>query len=236
MVTRGSGRDTNKTRFALNVPIVLKGKSTFDNDYVLVNKKFHNQVVSEPFLCYESGYLIETKGEVLAEIYSPYFNRTFEHFCSHLTVPYNPECEKYPDAVLCGNLIYLAHNVFTMYSRHGAQVYRDYIRTLLNLIYKKPVLKVDMPSCGRVNFTLQESKNRYVLHVLYYLPLQQGDCSVLENFPELTEVDVKILTDKKIKSVILQPQHISFDFCQNDGEVCFKIPKVKLHQIVTVNY
>ena len=56
-----------------------------------------------------------------------------------------------------------------------------------------------LPSAGRISLLHQKEKSRFVLHLLYAPPLERGRCLVIEDMPEIHNVEVSINLDKKIK-------------------------------------
>ncbi len=102
-------------------------KSTYELDYVKVGIDLSKGIVISPFLFYESAeQVLVTDGKILGEIYEPYFNRTYGHYCSHQNTPNKLEAAQYPAAVRKGNVVYLAHQICKLYFEHGAQYHRDY--------------------------------------------------------------------------------------------------------------
>ena len=67
-----------------------------------------------------------TSGTPLGEVYDPYFNRTYEHFCSHQHAPARPEPSGFHCGVQKGPVMYLAHPVFRLYAELGAVAHRAY--------------------------------------------------------------------------------------------------------------
>ncbi len=58
---------------------------------------------------------------------------------------------------------------------NALKLHRELVKNAIDLLYTSPMLKVNnLPSCGRVSFLKQESKNRYVAHLLYAAPYQEA--------------------------------------------------------------
>lgn len=77
--------------------------SSADKDYIRCDV----DEVTTPFLSYSSAYKVKTDGEVLAQVYEPYFNRTLRHFCGHKNTPYTVESADYPALVKKGRVFVL---------------------------------------------------------------------------------------------------------------------------------
>ena len=126
--------------------------------------------------------LPKDNAEVMADIFEPYFNRTIEHYCSHQKTPYKEKKADYPAVVRSGNCIFIAHKLDSMYHNYGSRIHRDIFINCLNLLYKNPIIEVDLPSAARINLLHQANDRRFVLHLLYSTPIKRGIASVIEDF------------------------------------------------------
>jgi hypothetical protein len=237
VLTGESGLDENLEKFLVDVGLLYLGKSEYDIDYTKVKPIIEDGIVNSPVLFYSPAYIVSAPSwEVLSEVYTPYFNRTYAKYCSHKNTPNKLEPEAYPGAVLKGRVLYIAHKIFKMYKEFGAQHHRDYFINALKLIYNNSAVKVKLLSGGRVRFVEQEAKSRYVLHLLYAQPIQRGVAAVLEDIPEIFNTPVSVKVDKKIKFVKLVPGNIDIKFKQVDNEVSFVVPIIKGHQMLSLEY
>lgn len=236
LLTGASGLNPGKTHFQIDVGAAYQGPSLYENDYVLAGEQLKAGIVSSPFLFYEGAEQVSVKdAEVLATIHEPYFNRTYGHYCSHQNTPYRLEPADYPAAIRKGNIIYAAHSICTMYFRHGAKYHRDYLMNALNLVYRKPVMKVNLPSCGRARFVYQPSRKRYILHLTYAAPIQRGRTSVIEDMPPIYDVAVELTVKSRVQRATLILQGESIPFVQSGDTVKLTIPKVHGHQMVILD-
>ena len=65
-----------------------------------------------------------SSGDVVAKMQNPYFNRTLEHFCSHMHAPNNPD-KVFAGAVISGNIAYIGWDIFTAYATHGHHCFKE---------------------------------------------------------------------------------------------------------------
>jgi hypothetical protein len=122
-----------------------------------------------------------------------------------------------------------------MYHASGARYHRDYFVNALKLIYSEPVLSVSMPSGGRARLGFQAADHRYVLHLLYGLPVARGRVSVIEDLPELRDVAVSARIDGTVRKVYLVPCLEEVPFEQSGNVVRLSIPRVVCHQAVVLD-
>ncbi len=200
--------------------------STSDADFI----KCDIDEVTTPFLSYSSAYKVESDGEVLADCYEPYFNRTLRHFCGHKNTPYKTEKAEYPALVKCGNVLYFAHPVFTAYHESGSYVLERYIMNAIDKVYERGIVTEELPSAARIR--LREGEDFLALHVLYAPPINRGNVCLLSDFPKLHDVVITVKTDKKITEARYEPTGESVVFTQNGDTVTLELPPFSLHQLV----
>ena len=208
--------------------IMLKGHSGSDEDFILCEI----DEIKTPFLSYSSAYVTESDGEVLAKVHAPYFNRTYEHFCGHKNAPFKLEAESYPALIRKGNVLYFAHPIFEAYNKSGSYALERYIKKAFNEIYDKQIEIENLPSCGRVRFRKSNDKGFYALHILYAPPVNRGNVCLLEDFPVLNNVNVKINVNDKITEVRSEPDGEKIPFTFENGAVSFSLDNVQLHKLI----
>ena len=202
--------------------------STADKDFI----KCDVEDFKTPFLSYSSAYKVKTDGEVLAEVYEPYFNRTIGHFCGHKNTPYKLEPADYPALVKKGSVLYFAHPVFEAYNKSGNYVLERYIMNAIESVYDKSIVTSELPSCARIRLRESNDKSFIALHVLYAPPVNRGNVCLLPDFPKLHDVTITLKVDKKITSVISEPDGEKIPFEQNGDSVTLHMPPFSLHKLM----
>lgn len=231
----GSGLRKDEDTFAFRVPFTYLGRSSYDKDFFRLTQEVPG-IVSSPVLCYRSAHRVAGEGRVYAEVFEPYFSRTYGKYCSHYNTPYRREPARYPGAVQSGNILYVAHELAGIYAQYGAVYHKEYFRYLLRKLYSDSCIEVEMPSQGRLHLVKREKENQYVLHLLYAPPIQRGEVSVLEDFPELTQIPVKLNVPETVTEACLVPQMQTLPLKRDEKEVSIVIPRLKAHQMVVFSY
>ena len=209
--------------------ITKLGPSQADKDFI----KCDLDEITTPFLSYSSAYKVKCEGgEALAEVYEPYFNRTEGHFCGHKNTPYKTEAETYPALVKCGNILYFAHPVFEAYNKSGSYVLERYIINAIDKIYSRPIVTRELPSCARVRLRRDKDGSFFALHLLYAPPVNRGNVCLLPDFPKLHDVEITLTVDKKISSVISEPDKENIKFTQNGDKITVYVPPFSLHKLI----
>ena len=231
--------DQEGTKFLLDVGCEYLGKSEYDFDFTVIQKDLESEMVSTPFLNYESGLLVKpTRGEILALIREPYFNRTYGQYSSHRETPYKLENSEYPAVFRNGNIIFFSHHLDLLYFEHGVRLHRQLVSNAIDLLYKDPLLSIqNLPSCGRVSLLKQEQEKRYVAHLLYAPALLRGDkIQVIEDFLPVPGVEVKINVPEKVKEIYQVPGHNKLEFQREGAIIRVKVPTFTMHTALVLNY
>ncbi|MEM8875834.1 MAG: alpha-amylase family protein [Planctomycetota bacterium] len=108
--------------------------------------------------------------EPLAMLCRPYFERTWDHFCSHLHAPSDGK-DHGPAALQAGRVIWFTHKVFTQYRETAPRWCKALIAAAIDRVHDR-VLRHDGPSTLLAH--LHEQGGRHVLHLLNYVPERRG--------------------------------------------------------------
>ena len=192
-----------------------------------------------------------TTGEELAAIRKPYFNRTWEHFCSHQHAP-AADLTGYAAAIRNGSTLYLAHPIFSIYGALGAVSYRQYASNAIRLMLgDEQMMTTNLPSTARVSLMRQPKENRYVMHLLHGPAVLRGGnvklsaegfvrdshpVEVIEDLLPLRDVEISLKLPEAVKSVRLEPQGKEIAFTAEDGLVRITVDEFVCHQMVSIEY
>lgn len=174
-------------------------------------------------------------GEVVARMQNPYFNRTLEHFCSHMHAPNNPE-EEFAGAVISGNVAYIGWDIFTAYATHGHLCFKELFTHIIKKLMGDDVtVYAEVPDKAVVTYTRQETEKRNILHLLFaHTTLRGKNTEIIEDTVPLYNVKCSIKSDKKPSGVALVPSGKELEFDYINGRVLFNVPEVNIHQMVEI--
>ena len=173
-------------------------------------------------------------GEIVAYMQNPYFNRTLEHFCSHMHAPNNPE-EAFPAAVINGNMAYIGWDIFTAYANHGHLCFKELFTYIIKKMMGDEItVLADVPDKAVVTYTRQENRN--ILHLLFAHTTVRGKSTeVIEDTVPLYNVKCSVKCENP-SEITLVPSGERIDFEYTDGRAEFTVPKVDIHQMVEIKY
>ena len=247
LLSGASGLDADRRSFLFDVGATTEGVSPFGPDFILPREDLRPGFVSTPMVMHPSDWIpgggnsqrvTVTDGVSLGDVYDPYFNRTWEHFCSHQHTPNRPEKSGFACGVRKGAIAYLAHPVFTLYARRGMVAVRDYaLRVLRDLIGETTVEVEGLPSTGRVALREQPAEKRMVLHLLWAPTVKRGgiwdkDVEVVEDLLPLHDLQVCVRPGRRVSTVRLVPEGEPLAFVSGPEGVRFTVPELLCHRMV----
>ncbi|NLZ62643.1 MAG: hypothetical protein GX902_02435 [Lentisphaerae bacterium] len=248
-----SGLQADGKAFAWNFDPGYSGQSPYCPDYLQAAPEFAPDFAHTPFVMYAPSQRIQPhSGQILGEVYDPYFNRSYRHFCSHKHTPNRPEPSGFAAGVLTGSILYFAHPVFSLYRYYGQVALRHFVsRALRQFLGSDLRVQTSLPSQGRLTLTQQAQEQRYVLHLLYANTVLRGGQSqnpdgsshgcanleVIEELNPLPDVAVTLRLGQAIRRVVLVPQGGELPHtCGQDGEISFTLPRLQCHQMLALEY
>ncbi|MBP5093295.1 MAG: beta-galactosidase trimerization domain-containing protein [Abditibacteriota bacterium] len=255
LLTGRSGLRKDSNEFAFDFGVRYVGENPLKPDYLLAKGALELDYVKSPLVMYYNAPIVRAeRGEVLGDIYNPYFTRGASKWCSHQHTPYEPEETGLPAAVLNGNVLYLAHPIFSIYEDYGAVAYKEYAAKAVKLLLDEPMLATNLPSTAKASLMKQVEKNRYVLHLLYAIPVQRGanrkpvhdlyddpfwpsrTIQVIEELPYLTDVEVKVKLPEDVKRIYLAPSMRELPVIKDGNYYKIKIDGFSCHEMIVFDF
>ncbi len=222
--------------FLIDTGLRYIGASEYDTDYLML-KEDNENIPKAPLLSNIPGHRTEIiDAEVYAEIMTPYFSRTYGHFCGHKNTPQDKNALKYPAVAKKGNVVYISHSLSEQYEEYGSFFHREYFFYALSLVYDAKIKIDGLGSLGRCTMINQEDKKRFCANMVYASPVKRGRAEVIEDIMPVYDIFLSFKTDKKIKRVYLPLDDKEIDFTQNNGIVEFRVPKLLCHNTILLEY
>lgn len=196
---------------------------------------------------YQRGVALETTqdAEVLCEIVTPYFERSWEHFSGHSYTPSSGEVSGDPAIVQLGSVIVTAVPLLKSIASDAAPAFRDLLRSLIGRLLPRPLVIAGGPA--HLETSVMATDTSIVLHLLSFVATRSAELSELtgpkhrgldlveDPFP-VVELPVALRVDREIASVHLQPDGIPLDYTVRDGYVMVSPTILNGHAMVVVDY
>lgn len=220
--------------FFLDVGAKFKGENEYNPTYLIPQYETANGVTEYVMRCNSFRFDV-TDGKAEAFLQNPYYNRTLEHFCSHMHAPNNPE-ETFPAAVIKENVAYIGWDIFSGYAKLGHICFKELFNHFAEaLLGKEATVLTNLPDKAVVTLTKQEKENRLVLHLLFaHTTLRGENTEVVEDTVPLYNVLCSVKCDSKPSKITLEPEGKEIPFEYENGRVSFTVPKVDIHQMVVI--
>lgn len=209
------------------------------SDYIIPNDKIGKDLYKTEYVMYAKGFeTIADKGYSLVKAYESVFNRSYKHFSSHLQSPSSHK-EAY-DAVILNrkkNAIYFSHPIFEIYNKKGPKWIKSILSDALEILLKDKMVSHNGPSTLFMAMNEQPQENRYILHMLHYIPERRStDFDTIEDVIPLYKTKITLKLDKQIKNISLVPQSTPVKFNQKNNKISFIVDKIEGHCMLSIEY
>ena len=237
LVTGRSALDAGGNGFVLpEMGVEFAGPAAFTPRYVHLTEEEFPGIPPMDYVLYEEGAAVRALpgAEVLAYVTNPYFNRTYDRFCSHRQTPPAGVTGE-PCIVRNGGVIYIANPLFRDYAISGCKVHRQIVEACLDRLLERPMLRADLPTTAEV--TLRRQGGNLVLHVLNYLIQRKcKELDTIEEKPTLYDRKIQLRSASPPRQVVLIPQGEEIPFGFDHGYIEFSIPRIEGHQMVVAEF
>ena len=223
-------------KFVLDFGAEFIGKSELNPTYFVPAFETVNGTTEYVMRC-DFNKFEAKEGEIVAQMQNLYFNRTLEHFCSHMHAPNNPE-ENFCGAVINGNIAYIGWDIFSGYGNHGHLCFKElFTHIIKKMMGDEITVFAKVPDKAVVTYTRQEKENRNILHLIFAHTTVRGkNTEIIEDTIPLFNVECKIKCNEMPKEVSLVPSGEKLDFRFENGRAVFTVPEVDIHQMVEITY
>ncbi len=249
LLTGQSGRAPDDRAWAFDLGVEDAGLSQYQPDYILPIRELRPDFTASPMVMYlKSRRIRAVRATPLGDVYDPYFNRAFRHFCSHQHTPPRPEPSGYHLGVRHGGIAYLAHPVFSIYRAYGAVALKYFVaKVLRQLLDGGPAIESNLPSSARVTLMRQAEHRRFVLHVLHAVPMPRGGpmtlsggttfaagarIEVVEELLPLRNVEIALRLPAPCRRVTLEPEGKEIPIERRGERIIVRLDEVTCHRMV----
>jgi hypothetical protein len=174
---------------------------------------------------------------VLAKITDPYFDRRWDHFCSHLQTPPDKRTEE-AEMVYDGKaIVYFASKKFSCYNRFASRCDRDLVEHGLDLLLDEgQSVRSDLPSTAEVTLRRPaEDPDSLVLAVMHYIPQRRTEgIDIVEDTIPLYGRTFSVQVGRKVSSVTDVTTDTDLPFVTEGDRVSFAIPKIDGYSVVAI--
>jgi hypothetical protein len=186
------------------------------------------------FVFYEASTFVKPAAGAtsLGRLVGTYFNRAYDHFCSHNQTPYD-KTTPHPVAVVKGRMAYISTELFKAYRNHSYSLYKAVLERVLNRVLPEPLVRAHAPSAMEISINRQLKPKRLVAHLVNFQPQRRHiNIEWIEELYPVRDIPLAVRTGKKPKAVVLAPSGEPLPF-HMEGDYChLVVPEVKAHQMI----
>ncbi|MBC8161256.1 MAG: hypothetical protein H7Z42_08555 [Roseiflexaceae bacterium] len=220
---------------AAQLGVEVRGPAPFAPDYLALSDDLAEGI--EPFahVCELPGVQIAALpgAQVLAHSGQPYFNRTWQHFCSHLYTPLSHVSDD-PLVVATANSVFVARPLLREYAEQSRRVHRLLLRNCIRRLLPQP--RVDAPALPTSAIvTVRRQRDDLIVHLLHYVHQRRGtSLDIIEDVLPLHNLVLRIRAERKPTDIVLVPEQQPLDWTWREGYAEFTVPQVRGYQIVQI--
>jgi hypothetical protein len=232
--------DPRTGQFALpELGVKFLGESRYRDEYFYTAPAAFPELPDYAYFLYQRGQSIEALpgSEVLATYGHPYFDRSPEHYSSHVQTPVDRRTAE-PFVVMRGRAAYIANPIFRSYASDGYGVYKQMVAALIRKLLPEPVFKAsNLPSTAQATVMEQQTAGgkRLVVHVLYYpITRRAPNLDIVEEAGLLKDVSIELRTAARPRRVRLAPAGRDLPVRYANGYAHFTVPFIEGHQAIAI--
>jgi len=224
-------------KFQIDCGLEYAGGPLFDCDYLFTDEQY-TDIPDAPMLCNIPGHRVHVvSGEVLASVLSPYFSRTYGHFCGHKNTPHDKDSASMPAIIRNGNIVYLTHSLPRQYHVFGSPYHKNYFMMALRSVCKEHPLQAEgLYAQGRCTMIQQPEQNRYCINMTYASPIRRGCAEIIEDIVPIYNVRVSVQVPEKIQKIRFGLSDEEIPFTVQGGRICFTVPELHCHTSIVLDY
>ena len=234
-----SGLDKESNKFELDsLGVRFISEAEYSPDFIVPEGKIGEGLYNMEYTMYMKGLKVENTliGQPLSYANNPYFNRTWEHFCSHLHTPSSGE-RAYPAIVGTESSIYFSHPIFSQYEANAPKWCKILVSNAIKMLIGDSIVVSNLPSTALINLNEQKKENRFILHILHYIAQRKGPTiDIIEDKIPLYNSEFSLALNKDIKGIKLVPNNTELKWKLEGGRVKFAVEKIEGHQMIEIEY
>ncbi|MCX7013829.1 MAG: alpha-L-fucosidase [Candidatus Sumerlaeota bacterium] len=234
LVAGPAALDANGKPAMKELGIETHGESPFTVTYLHSDASLGKDLTALDHVMYERGFrMTPAKGaKALCRVVEPYFERTYDRFCSHRQTPPD-RLSRYAAVVQNGRVITFANPIFEAFAKHASVPYRRLVGACLDRLLPQPLLRDQGPA--HLEASVVRKGARTIVHLLSAYPCRRTDkLDLIENWFPLVDMPLAIRCERKPRRVFAAPEERDLPFDWRDGYVHVRVTELGGHTMVVV--
>lgn len=237
VLSHQSGLDS-EGRWALGeiMPLAHKGEHPDKPYYARPAAALAETLPDTDHVMYLGGSLVEAgeDTEIAATITRPYFNREWNHFCSHLQTPPMPPAEDdAPELLIHGRCAYFASPLFHCYQDFAPAAGRTMLSHVLERFVSEKLLKTNLPSTAETTMR-KAPTGETVLTLIHYIPQRRTPAiDIVEDEIPLFDTEIDLLAPGA-SSVKDGETGEVLDFRREGDRIRFTVDRISGYRVLVI--
>ncbi|MCX7048893.1 MAG: beta-galactosidase trimerization domain-containing protein [Candidatus Sumerlaeota bacterium] len=237
LVSGGAALATDNKPALPELGIESAGASPYTTTYLRLDGAIAKGITDTDHVMYEPGFRMtpakSAKGaKVLCRVVEPYFERAYNHFCSHRQTPPD-KLSRWAAIVQNGQAITFSVPIFTAYGSHGNIPYRQILAACIERLLPRPLIRCEGPA--HLETSVLRKGRSVIAHLISYCPARRVENLdiVEEPFP-LVDMPLAVRFSAKPRRIILAPSGKELPFDYKDGYARLRVTVPDGHAMVVV--
>jgi len=217
------------------VPVRVVGSNPAVPCYMELGRELGEGLPESQYVFYDNSNQVRALAgsRAYGALVDSYFNRTYDHFCSHNQTPAS-DTTSHPVAVRKGSIVYLAPALFGAYREHAFPLYKALFARVLDMVLPDPLVRADAPSAMEISLLRQTGgERRQVVHLVNFQPQRRhAHVEWIDKIYPVRDVALAVRTQKKPTAVYTAPNRTPLAFEMNGAYCQISVPEVHAHQMV----
>jgi hypothetical protein len=213
--------------------IEIEGKSPYTTTYLKVDKSISHDVADMNNVLYENGFRMKPEGKdaySLCSVVEPYFERAYDHFCSHYQTPPD-KISPYSAIIQKDKIITFSFPIFTAYGKHANLQYKKIFHNCIKRLLPEPIIKDEGPSHLETS-VIKNGKNIIVHLLSFYSQRKAENMDIIEDSIPIIDMFLSVKIPQRPKRVFYAPEEKNITFEYINGRVEFKVSFFTGHTMV----
>ena len=231
LITGGSGLDGQGCQM-LHFGVDMAETAEFAPRYLRYESDRFPDIEPMDYVYYDPGQraALAAEGEIIAQVVDPYFNRSYDRFCSHRQTPPDRSSGE-PGIVRVGGIVYCSQPIFSEYARYGNRLCKDTVQALLDkYLLPEPLVRTDLPNY--VEVSVRSRGDGLMVHVLNYIIQRKSrETDTIEESVPLYDRSIRIRSDRVPRTVAACPSGEAIPFDCDGAYIALHPPVLRGYEL-----
>jgi hypothetical protein len=174
--------------------------------------------------------------KILAPLIGSWFDRTYQHFCSHRQTPSSGSVTQ-PGIVQNGPCIYFSNPIFSQYDDNAPHWCKVLVLNAVDLLLPNPLVKHNGPSTLQATLTEQLNQNRWIVHLLHFVAERRShELDVIEDVIPLFSLKLFVRAPRPVQRATVVPEQKLLTVSYEEPYFFFELPKLDGHSMVSLTF